>query len=63
MTTKQPEVCDVPEIIIDPSSTPNITYKRGRFFGKVKMQCQIFRDSCSQSTKQNQAANLLSCAC
>ncbi|CAB3383428.1 Hypothetical predicted protein [Cloeon dipterum] len=34
MTSKQPEVCDVPDIIVDPSTTPNVTYKRGRFFGK-----------------------------
>jgi hypothetical protein len=42
MATKQADACEVPEFIVDPSTTPNVTYKRGRFFGKVSIWQKIF---------------------
>ena len=33
MASKEPEVSEIPDIIVDPQT--NTKYKKGRFFGKV----------------------------
>jgi hypothetical protein len=41
MASKEPEVSDIPDIILDPQT--NTKYKKGRFFGKVKKKQESSR--------------------